>query len=87
MSERPALSILWAEIDSGRATRRSLAVAYAMLIGGHDFKPDPSLGEAHEAMMRVLGTDERGLDWVKKAGWAIYDAAVARWLDAERRSA
>lgn len=84
MTEKPSMSILWAEINSGKATRRSLAVAYAMVIGGHDFQPDPALGEAHDAMMRALKTDARGLDAVKKAGWAIFDGAVARRRDAER---
>jgi hypothetical protein len=77
--ENPALSILYVECASGKATRRSLAVAYAMVIGAWDADQSIDLQPVHEAMLNAAGMpDLIGLDTVKRQAWKIYEAAVKR---------
>lgn len=78
-AESPALSILYVECASGKSTRRSLAVAYAMVIGAWAADQSIDLQPVHEAMLDAAGMpDLIGLDAVKRQAWKIYEATVAR---------
>lgn len=70
-------SMLQADIQSGKATKRSLGAFYAMALG---FIPADATERWHpfnDAIRISCGGDIRYLEHVKLIGWAIYDAVVA----------
>lgn len=84
MAEHPILSLFLSEAESGKATARSLAVLYALIIAGSDHIIDGDWRRVNEAANAALGADIRDRSGLKKIdrframAWAIHDAAGER---------
>lgn len=75
-TEHPILTLFLTEAESGRATRRSLAVIYALLIAGADHIIQNEWTRVNTAIAAALGPT--GLSGVKKLAWDIHDATAIR---------
>ena len=84
MDEHPILTVFLAEAQSGKATARSLAVLYALIIAGADHIIDGDWRRVNDAANAALGVDIRDRAGLKKIdrframAWAIHDAAAKR---------
>lgn len=79
MAEHPILTLFFTECDSGKATERSLAVLYALIIAGGEHVSDGEWTRINQAAMRALGsTSHRILSDLKKLAWDMQDAAAVR---------
>jgi hypothetical protein len=74
--EHPILTLFLAEAESGKATRRSLAVLYALIIAGGDHITRGDWTRVNGAVTAALGLP--GLIGVKKLAWDIHDATAIR---------
>lgn len=75
-TEHPILTLFFAEAESGKATRRSLAVVYALMIAGDDHIVRGDWSRVNRAISSVFGLP--GLARVKKMAWDIHDATAIR---------
>lgn len=84
MAEHPILSLFLAEAESGKATARSLAVLYALIIAGGDHVHAGDWRRVNEAVNAALGFDSRDraglrkIDRFRQMAWAINDATAER---------
>ncbi|TXN26872.1 hypothetical protein [Methylobacterium sp. WL19] len=82
--QHPVLTLFLAEAESGKATTRSLAVLYALIIAGGDHVLGGDWRRVNEAVNAALGfdlrcaADVRRVDRFRKMAWAIHDAAGER---------
>ncbi|WP_461220737.1 hypothetical protein [Methylobacterium sp. CM6247] len=78
------MTLFMAEAESGKATTRSLAVLYALIIAGGDHVLGGDWRRVNEAVNSALGfdlkcaADVRRVDRFRKLAWAIHDAAGER---------
>lgn len=75
-TEHPILSLFLAEAESGKATKRSLAVIYALIIAGGDHIHAGDWRRVNEAVSDAFSLS--GLSTVKKLAWDIHDATATR---------
>jgi len=79
MSEHPILSLFLAEAESGRATTRSLAVLYALIIAGGEHVHAGDWRRVNDAANAALRLDTyRKIDRFRAQAWAIHDATAER---------
>lgn len=73
-----ALQLFRAEVASPKASHRSLAVCYALLISQHSPAPAGFWKPINDAVNERLGLKSfRQIDTFRKVAWLIVDAAVA----------
>lgn len=79
MSEHPIISLFLAEAESGRATNRSLAVLYALIIAGGDHVHHGDWIRVNEAVNAALGfRTPKQNDAFRRLAWSIVDATTER---------
>ncbi len=84
MDEHPILTLFLSEAASGKATARSLAVLYALIIAGSDHIIDGDWRRVNEAANAALGFDSKDRAGLKKIdrframAWTIHHKAAER---------
>jgi hypothetical protein len=75
-AEHPILTLFLAEAKSGKATKRSLAAIYALMIAGEDHIVRGDWTSVNGAIIALFG--RAGLASVKRMAWDIHNAAAIR---------
>ena len=79
MSEHPILSLFLAEAESGRATARSLAVLYALILAGGEHVHRNDWIVVNQALYAALSfRSPKQFDAFRRTAWSIVDAADDR---------